>query len=76
MNNPEFPFNTTFVFASINILNIMIAIFAYRLIKTDFLGGWKKSAGEYATGTRKICLLYTQFFVDIRYDTAAELKED
>ena len=82
----------------------MIAIFAYRLIKTDFLGGWKKSAGEYATGTCKnyrgescksvlhsnfsknsneqqrryllICLLYTYFFVDIRYDTAAELKED
>ena len=54
MNNPEFPFNTTSVFASINILNIMIAIFAYRLIKTDFLGGWKKSAGEYATGTSRV----------------------
>ncbi|CBY24532.1 unnamed protein product [Oikopleura dioica] len=62
LNNPDFPFCTAAVFTSINILNIMIAIFAYRLIKTDFLGGWKKSAGEYAT--------------DIRYDTAAELKED
>ena len=24
-----------------NTLNVMIAIFSYRLVKTDFLGGWK-----------------------------------
>ena len=24
-----------------NTLNLMIAIFSYRLVKTDFLGGWK-----------------------------------
>lgn len=62
MNNPEFPFNTVAVFVSMNILNLMIAVFSFRLIKTDFFGGWKKSSGEYAT--------------DVRFDTATELKED
>jgi len=27
----------------------MIAIFSVKLVQTDFLGGWRKSKGEYAT---------------------------
>lgn len=38
---------STFLF--LMALNIMILIFATRLIKTDFLGGWRKSNGEYST---------------------------
>jgi len=46
----------------------MIAIFAYRLIKTDFLGGWKKSAGEYATGTSiTTCGKNDQFHVNLNF---------
>ena len=49
MGNPNFPFVTSSVFLCLNILNVMIAIFSVKLIKTDFFGGWKKSMGEYAT---------------------------
>ena len=27
----------------------MIAIFSVKLVRTDFLGGWKRSSGEYST---------------------------
>lgn len=49
MGNPDFPFVTHKVFFFLNMLNLMIFIFSCKLIKTDFLGGWKKSKGEYAT---------------------------
>lgn len=37
----QVPYSTPFVLWMMNTLNLMIGIFSYRLIKTDFLGGWK-----------------------------------
>ena len=41
LDDPEVPYSTPTVFWMMNTLNVMIAIFSYRLVKTDFLGGWK-----------------------------------
>jgi len=49
MGNPDFPFVTLPIFVFMNILNVMIAIFSVKLVRTDFLGGWKRSSGEYST---------------------------
>ena len=48
VGNESVPFATPTVFVMMNTLNIMITIFSYRLIKTDFCGGWKKTSGEYS----------------------------
>ena len=46
LDDDSIPYVTLPVAVFLNILNLMITIFSYRLVKTDFLGGWKKRGGE------------------------------
>jgi len=65
VSDESVPYATPMVFIFMNILNFMISVFSYRLIKTDFCGGWKRTSGEYSydvsTNKAKTFIDWTDF---------------